>query len=301
MEQETNVYDEFKDFVNEHKISRRSFIKMAGGGILLFFTFRNVLLHGQQDRRDQHEMPTDFNAYLKIGIDGRVTCYTGKIEMGQGVITSLAQMLAEEIDVALESVDMVMGNTDLCPWDMGTFGSMSTPVFGTELRKAGAKARKVLLELGAEYLKLPVENLVIVNGVIFNKKNKSEKVSYAELGKGEKIEKSPTGEAETKKPSEFSVINKSFKRTDAFEKVTGKAKYTADIQLPGMVYAKILRPPALNAKLLEVDLSEAEKIDGVQIINDSGLIAVLHKYPDIAEFALSKIKTKYDSPEIKVD
>lgn len=301
MEQETNVYDEFKDFVNEHKISRRSFIKMTGGGILLYFTFRNVLLHGQQDRRDQHEMPTDFNAYMKIGTDGRVTCYTGKIEMGQGVITSLAQMLADEIDVALESVDMVMGNTDLCPWDMGTFGSMSTPIFGTELRKAGAKARKVLLELGAEYLKVPTENLSIVNGVIFNKKNKSKKVSYAELAKGEKIEKSPTGEAETKKPSEFNVINKSFKRTDAFEKVTGKAKYTADIQLPGMLYAKILRPPAHNAKLLEVDLSEAEKVDGAQIINESGLIAVLHKYPDVAEFALSKIKAKYDSPEIKVD
>ena len=97
-------------------------------------------------------LPTDFNAFLKIGEDGRVTCFTGKIEMGQGIITSLAQMLADELDVPLEQVDMVMGDTDLCPWDMGTFGSMSTRFFGPPLRAAAAEAKSVLLELAAERL-----------------------------------------------------------------------------------------------------------------------------------------------------
>ncbi len=301
MEKNKNVTEEIIELKDVNKFTRRSFIKLTGGGILLYLTIGNLPLYSQDERRIQHEMPTDFNAYLKIGTDGRVTCYTGKIEMGQGVITSLAQMLADEIDVALENVDMVMGDTDLCPWDMGTFGSMSTHVFGAELRKAGAKARRTLLEIGAEYLKVPEENLEINNGVIFNSKNKNVKVSYAELAKENKIDRETKSETSIKIPSEFNTINRNFKRRDAFEKVTGKAKYSADIQLPDMLYAKILRPPAHNVKLLEVDTSEAQNVDGVQIIKESDIIAVLHKYPDVAESALSKIKTKYDNPEIKLD
>ncbi|NIM15485.1 MAG: molybdopterin-dependent oxidoreductase, partial [Candidatus Aminicenantes bacterium] len=91
--------------------------------------------------RRRRGYPTDFNAYLRIGEDGRVSCFSGKIEMGQGVITSLAQMLAEELDVPLDIVDMVMGDTDQCPWDMGTFGSLSTKYFGPPLRQAAAEAR----------------------------------------------------------------------------------------------------------------------------------------------------------------
>jgi len=301
MEKNDNIYEEITEEKKEYKISRRSFIKMTGGGILLYFTLGNLSLFDWEENVLAQQMPSDFNAYLKIGTDGRVTLFTGKIEMGQGVVTSLAQMLADELDVSLENVDMVMGDTDLCPWDMGTFGSMSTPVFGSELRKAGAKARKVLFEMGAEYLKIPVENLEINNGVIFSKKDKNIKISYAELAKGNKIDRQAPEEIEIKKPSELNIINKSYNRRDAFQKVTGKAKYTADIQLPGMLYAKILRPPAHNAKLLEVDISEAQQVEGVQVIKEPDLIAVLHKYPDVAESALSKIKTKYDVPETGLD
>ncbi|HEY5124401.1 MAG TPA: molybdopterin cofactor-binding domain-containing protein [Ignavibacteria bacterium] len=301
MKKDNKIYEEITEEKKEYKISRRSFIKMTGGGILLYFTFGNLASYGLEESEIQYATPADFNAYLKIGTDGRVTLFTGKIEMGQGVVTSLAQMLADELDVALENVDMVMGDTDLCPWDMGTFGSMSTPVFGTELRKAGAQARKVLLEIGAEYLKVPLEDLKVNNGIIFSSKNNNLKISYSELAKGNKIDRQSTGETETKKPSELKIINKSYNRRDALEKVTGKAKYTADIQLPGMLYAKILRPPAHNANLLEVDLSGALQVEGVQVIREPDLIAVLHKYPDVAEFALSKIKARYDNPEIKVD
>src|SRR3989337_4563512 len=90
-------------------------------------------------------MPADFNAYLRIRENGRVSCLTGKIEMGQGVVTSLGMMLADELDVSLESVEMVMGDTNVCPWDMGTFGSLSPRAFGSSLRAAGAEAR---MEIG---------------------------------------------------------------------------------------------------------------------------------------------------------
>lgn len=115
---------DFQDNTPKFQINRREFFKIAGGGIFILFTLKDMSVFAQQ--RPDHSLPTDFNAFLKIGEDGRVTCFTGKIEMGQGVITSLAQMLADELDVTLDNVDMVMGDTDLSPWDMGTFGSMST-------------------------------------------------------------------------------------------------------------------------------------------------------------------------------
>jgi len=229
MEENNNIYNEISELNNDNKISRRNFIKITGGGILLYFTFRNLSFFTPEEQVLLAEIPSDFNAYLKIGIDGRVTLFTGKIEMGQGVVTSLAQMLADELDVSLDNVDMVMGDTDLCPWDMGTFGSMSTPVFGSELRKAGAEARAVLLEMGSEHLKVPTEELEVKDGIIFSRKNNNLKVTYAELAKGEKIDRQPTGEAEIKKPSELKIINKSYNRRDSFQKVTGKAKYTGDI------------------------------------------------------------------------
>ena len=105
-------------------------------------------------------VPTDFNAFVReIAEDGRVSCFTGKIEMGQGPITSLVQMLADELDVAYERVDILMGDTDLCPWDRGTWGSLTTRQFGPLLRAAAAEARAVLLQLGSESLDVPVPRL----------------------------------------------------------------------------------------------------------------------------------------------
>ena len=105
-------------------LSRRRFVRLVGGGIIVLFNADLSDLLGQETRTRGY--PTDFNAYLRIAGDGRVTVYSGKIEMGQGVVTSLAQMAADELAVPLDSVDMVMGDTALCPFDNGTYGSMST-------------------------------------------------------------------------------------------------------------------------------------------------------------------------------
>ena len=128
---------DFTDNQSDFQIDRREFLKIAGGGIIILFTVWDSSLFSQESR-GRRNLPSDFNAFLRIGEDGRVSCFTGKIEMGQGVITSLAQMLADELDVSLDAVDMVMGDTDLCPWDMGTFGSMTTRFFGPPLREAAA-------------------------------------------------------------------------------------------------------------------------------------------------------------------
>jgi nicotinate dehydrogenase subunit B len=286
---------DFKDNTPSFQINRREFFKIAGGGIFIFFTLKDMSVFAQQ--RPQQSLPTDFNAFLRIGEDGRVTCFTGKIEMGQGIITSLAQMLADELDVTIEDVDMVMGDTDRCPWDMGTFGSMSTRFFGPPLRKAGAEGRMVLMQLASDALKVPANNLATNNGIVSDKKNKNKKITYAQLAKGKRITKKLTETVTVKKSSEFKIMGKPYLRRDGTEKVTGKAKYSADIQLPGMLYAKILRPPAHGAKMLDIDLSEVKKIKDVQVVKEDDLIAVLHKYPDVAEAALSKIKAKFDIPK----
>jgi nicotinate dehydrogenase subunit B len=280
-------------------LDRREFMKLLGGGIFIFFSTRDSsLLTAQGQRR---EYPTDFNAYLRIGEDGRVTVYSGKIEMGQGVITSLAQMAAEELGVALETVDMVMGDTQLCPWDMGTFGSMSTRFFGPALRGAAAEAKAVLLELASEQLQSPKEKLSVANGVVFLTADKNTRVTFGQLALGKKIERHLTGKPTLRSVSEFTLSGKPIKRLDAHAKVTGQAKYAGDIRLPGMLYARILRPPAHGAAMKSVDTSAAEKIPGVTVVNQDGLVAALHADPEEAAMALAAIHANFDVPQPTVD
>ncbi len=281
-------------------LSRRDFLKLLGGGIVIVVSVGDAEAFFQERGRGGG-YPSDFNAYLRIGEDGRVTCYTGKIEQGQGAITALPLLLAEELEVPVESVDMVMGDTDLCPWDGGTFGSQSIRVFGPALRAAAAEARMVLLELAAEKLQAPAAQLEAKAGTVYDKSRPQVKVTYAQLARGKKIERHVTPKPPLKKPSEFEVIGRSFSRRDSREKVTGAAKYTGDIRLPGMLYAKILRPPSHDAKLKSLDTSQAEKVAGVKIVRDGDLIAVLHEYPDVAEGTLSAIKAQYDRPAAEVD
>ncbi len=290
---------DFTDITADPNLNRRELLKLLGSGIIiLFWGGDESLLAAPQRGR---EYPEDFNAYLRIADNGRVTCFSGKIEMGQGVVTSLAQMLAEELDIALESVDMVMGDTDLCPWDMGTFGSMSTRFFGPAVRAAGAKARAVLIELAAEHLKVPAEKLTVKNGIVFDKDNKEKKVSYAELAKGKTIARTVREKPNLKTLSEFNIIGKSVLRRDSQEKTTGAAKFAGDIRLDGMLYAKVLRPPAHGAKLKNADTSAAEKIDGTQVVRDGDLIAVLHKNPDAANSAVEQVKAEFDMPQTQID
>lgn len=296
--------DEYKLFepgksLSPATLDRRQFLKLVGGGIIVFFSVGDSLL--LQEARRGTGYPEDFNAYLLIKADGRVSCFTGKIEMGQGIITSLAQMLAEELDVALSSVDMVMGDTALCMWDAGTFGSRSTKYFGPPLRQAAAEARAVLIQLAAERLGAPQENLAVKDGVVFLQNNPHKKVTYAELTKGKKIDVHLAQKPPIKHYSKHTICGKPANRIDGRPKVTGEARFAADIRLDGMLYARILRPPAHGAKLKSVDTSAAEEIKGIEIIKDGDMVAVLHQFPDLAEKALNLIKAQFDPSESRLD
>jgi nicotinate dehydrogenase subunit B len=279
-------------------ISRRSFFKLAGGGIVVFVSLGPLEVLSQAAKR---LYPEDFNAYLVIGENGRVTVFSGKIEMGQGVLTSQAQMAAEELGVDLASIDMVLGDTDKCPWDMGTFGSLTTRMFGPALRAAAAQARLVVMTLAAKTLGVPVEKLVTKDGVVSVADEPNRKVSYGELSKGARITQVVDQKAVLRAASEFRVMGGSPKRLDAFEKVTGAAKYSADIRIPGMLYARILRPPMHGATLSQLDTSAAEKLPGITIVKRGDLVAVLHADPEAAGVAFGRIKAKWRLPEAKVD
>ncbi|MFA5973827.1 MAG: molybdopterin cofactor-binding domain-containing protein [Lentimicrobiaceae bacterium] len=282
-------------------LKRRNFIQLLGGGIFIFFrpwgAFNLFGMAAEQSR----SLTKDYNAFLLIAEDGTVNCYTGKIEMGQGIITSLAQEMADELNVPLEKVKMIMGDTDLCPWDQGTWGSLSTRAFGPNMRAAAAEARGVLIELASKQLGVPVSQLEVKDGIITDTKNATNSVSYSQLTKGKKIEKYLDVKPAVEDYTKFTYVGKSYNHSDALLKVTGQAKYTGDYKLPGMVFARILRPPSHGAKLTTVDISGAEKIEGTKVIHDGDLVAVFHENKDKVDQALVKIKAEYSFKEMPVD
>jgi isoquinoline 1-oxidoreductase len=209
--------------------------------------------------------------------------------------------MADELDVSFERVKMVMGDTDLCPWDGGTNGSQTTRTFSQHMRAAAAEARIVLMQLGSDYLHVPVSQLEVKDGNILDIKNNKSKVSYGELVKGKRIEKHINGKPDLKDYTKFKYVGKPYLHQDSRIKVTGEAKYSADIQLPGLLHARILRPPSHGAKLLTADISEAEKIKGIQVVRDGDLIAALSDDRDKVDQAIVKVKAEYSFNEIEVD
>lgn len=274
------------------ELDRRSFLRWLGGGVAVFVTLGPSELVAQESRR---AASADFNAFVRIGANGRVTVFSGKIEMGQGVWTSQAQMVAEDLGVPLESVDMVLGDTDLCPWDNGTYGSQTTRMLGPALRAAAAEARAVLTQLASERLGAPTQRLVVERGVISVMGEPSRNVTYGQLSQGQAIAHALDEKAVLRATREFRVMGRSPKRLDARDKVTGGAKYAADMRLPGMLYACVLRPPAHGATLTKVDTTAAARKPGVTVVDQDGLVAALHADPEAAEAARQVLKAEWSA------
>ena len=131
---------------------RRDFLKLLGGGLLVCLTPASVWAQESGRTLGGHELPKDVSAWLHIAANGGVKVFTGKVEVGQNIRTSLAQSVAEELRVPFDTIAMVMGDTDLVPWDAGTFGSRTTPTMGPQLRTMAAAARQMLIEMAAATL-----------------------------------------------------------------------------------------------------------------------------------------------------
>jgi isoquinoline 1-oxidoreductase len=234
--------------------------------------------------------------WLTVRPDGSVVAYAGKVEYGQGIRTGLAIEVADELRVPLDAVEVVLGDTDLVPWDMGTFGSQSTARVGVQLRKAAATAREALLNLAADRFDLPAGDLRASGGRIAPKGDGSRSVAYAELLGDLTLTHDVDDGVALTPPAEFSVMGRPQHRVDAVARVTGRAVYSQDVVLDGMLFAAVLRPPSRGAKLTSVDTAIAERMPGVrQVVRDDDLVAVLADSDEHAAAAANLLQAQWET------
>ena len=188
--------------------------------------------------------------WLRINTDGTITAFSGKVEIGQGINTAAIQIVADELDVASERIQLVAGNTDLTPDEGLTAGSMSIEMTGNALHYAAAEARFGLLELAFEELEAQsIEELQINDGVITDPTS-GRSVSYWELMGGKSFGREISGTHPPKAPVDFSLIGQSQERVDLLSKVTGGKSYVHDMTLPNMLHARVLHPPTYSVRLV---------------------------------------------------
>jgi isoquinoline 1-oxidoreductase len=232
--------------------------------------------------------------WLTVRPDGSVIAYAGKVEYGQGIRTGFAIEVADELRVPLDAVEVVLGDTDLVPWDMGTFGSQSTARVGLQLRKAAATARQALLDIAADRLDLPVGELNAVSGRVASKSDAGRSIAYADLLANLHLTRDLADDAPLTPAREFSVMGRPQHRIDAVARVTGRAVYSQDIVLEGMLFAAVLRPPSRGAKLSSVDAAIAERMPGVQqVVRDDDLVAVLADSDEHAASAANMLHAQW--------
>lgn len=278
--------------------NRRRFFQILGGGILAVYLTDPLSAQERRGRRGGEPRPMEVSAWIHIGEDGAVQVFTGKTEVGQNIRTSLAQAVAEELEVPVSSIRMVMADTDLVPFDAGTFGSRSTPDMALHLRKVAATAREALIDLATKQWRLTDRHLVARDGKVFHQPlggpSLHPPVSYAGLAKGQRLLATVTNDVKLKPASDWKVAGTPVPKVDGRDFVTGKHRYTSDLKLPGMGYGKVLRPPRFGAKLQALDDSAAKAIEGVTVVRDGDFVGVVAPSSWAAEKALAALKPEWE-------
>src|SRR5579864_933292 len=218
-------------------LNRREMLKLFGAGLVVCsVSARAIQESGARTRNPEEErMAHDIASWIHIGSDNRVTVFTGKAEMGQNIRTSLSQQVAEELHVPVDSIAMVMADTDLCPFDMGSFGSRTTPQMGTELRNVAAAAREMLIDMAVKPLAAKRSQLIAVNGEVVRTSDHTS-VRYGDLLNGQQLVRLIPDDPELASPEHWLVAGKTIPKVSGIEFVIGKHKYTSDMTRPGMLY-----------------------------------------------------------------
>jgi isoquinoline 1-oxidoreductase len=236
---------------------------------------------------------TSAGAWLHVGADGTATAFTGKVDVGQDNRTALSLRVAEELCVPLAAVRLVMGDTDVCPFDAGTFGSRSMPDAGEHLRQAAASAREFLLGLAAAQWNVASAELVSSDGCI-RQSDGSRSVTYGELVRGlRRVEVTSSGAPVTAGPAER-LVGRPSARLTAPEIVTGAKRYPSDLSRPGMLHGRVLRPPAFGATLRSVDVASARALPGVTVVHEGSFVGVAAPDPFRAGRALQAIEAQWE-------
>jgi isoquinoline 1-oxidoreductase beta subunit len=285
-------------------MTRRRFLKIAGiSGAGLF-----VLLGGgaaigiralQSGEQPLPPLTNDPNAWLKIEPDGRVLLSLSKMEMGQGIYSTAAQIAADELDVPFEQVALASADTTSMPFDMlGTAGSISVMQIYGSLRQAAATARQTLIELAAQRSGQPAEQFVARQGRVVSRDDASVGFSYGELVQGRQLVRASDTAAPLKSPSEFTIMGRDVPRIDIPDKVTGKAIYGADPRPEGMLIGRIARPPVFGATIQSVDLEAARSSPGViAALRDGEFVGVAAETMDQAGVALGALNVQWRQPQ----
>ena len=281
-------------------LDRRDFFRFLGAGIVVVSVLKPAIVAqesgGGRQRRGE-SLPQEIEAWLHIGETGKVTVYTGKVEVGQNIRTSLSQAVSEELHVPIDHIEMVMGDTQLTPFDMGTFGSRTTPTMNLQLRKVASAARDALIGLAAAQWKADPKLLVADQGKVKDPKN-DRSVEYAALVKGQQLTEMLPKEDPLIPSADWKVAGQSTPKVDGREFVTGTHRFPSDQKLPDMLYGRVLRPPAFKANLVSADTKNAEQM-GVTVVRDGNFLGVAAPSTREAEAATAAIHPEWKSePQI---
>lgn len=284
------------EFFESHPwdVTRRDFLRVAGAGLVVALVF-NDTADGQPGRggRGGSRGPAEIGARLHIGEDGAVTVYTGKVEIGQNIRTSLSQAVAEELRVPVDRITMVMADTAVVPNDGGTSGSASTPRTSPDIRRAAAAAREALVDMAAEQAKLDRGEFKVVDGKVIGPKDHV--FTFGQLTKGKKITKLISADTPATPPKKWTVSGTSVPKVDGRAIVTGSHQYASDIRREGMFFGRVLRPAAFKAKLKSVETKEAEALPGVKVVRDGEFVGVAAPTAQAAADALAVIKADWQT------
>jgi len=277
-------------------LGRREFFKFLGSGILVVSVLKPVVA-GQESggarRRREDDLPQEIDAWLHLGENGKVTVYTGKVEVGQNIRTSLAQAVAEELRVPVDKIETTMGDTQLVPYDMGTFGSRTTPTMNPQLRRAAAAARDTLIALAATEWKVDAKKLVAEDGKVKDLQG-NRSLDYAALTKGQQLTQTLPAEDPLIPASDWKIAGQPLSKVNGRDFVTGAHRYPSDQKLPNMLYGRVVRPPSFGATLLSVDTQKAEQ-PGVTVVRDGSFLGVAASTSELASSAASAICAEWKS------
>ena len=275
-------------------MKRRDFLK-SGSGLVVTFSLLGTSSLASAQGAVKSMAKDEVDAWLGIAANGRVTVYSGKVDLGTGTRTALAQLVAEELDVDFGQIDMVMGDT-LLTLDQGqTAGSLTISNGGITLRRAAACARQALLASAATRLSVAATELSTAHGEVATRDGR--KLSYAALVEGKPLNVKLDPKVTLKNPASHTVVGQSIPRVDIPAKVTATFTYIHDFKLPGMLHARVVRPPGLGATLLSVDESSVAKIaGGVKVVRKQDFLAVVAKSEWAAVKAARQLKAQWSAP-----
>ncbi len=291
----------------ERAVTRRHFLQSAGS-LVVCFSGATLLpgdlldspalaaAQGPFDTRASHVDPSKLDSWIAIAADGRVTAYTGKCELGQGILTAQTQLVAEELSVPLDRVTLVQCDTSVCPDQGTTSGSQSTPTNFNDrnLALAGATAREALLRMASERLGVPVDQLAAADGTITARADGSKRVTYGELVAGKAFNIPVDARARRKSPSEWNVLGTPARRVDMAAMATGQFEFVQNVRVPGMLHGAVVRPPTVGATLQNVDESSVRGMPGVvKVVVKKNFVGVVAEKPWQAMQAAGRLRASW--------